>query len=109
MSYLDYNSCLKWNTKFDIETLDEHQAFRDTNDSGIKENLIGLSTILEETLQQIEVAIRPNCPIIKGFAVPFGYGNLRFDSILVRLRSIFFSILQRDTNWPAERSYLREP
>jgi len=43
MSYLDSNSGLKWNAKLTVETLGEHQAFCDTNDSGIKEDLIGPS------------------------------------------------------------------
>jgi len=57
MSYLDSNSGLKWNAKLAVETLDEHQAFCDTNDSGIKEDLIGLPAILEETLKEIEISV----------------------------------------------------
>src|ERR1700722_2546865 len=106
MGYLDSNFSLRWNAKLAVENFDEHQALRYANDSGVKENLIGFPTVLEETLKKVKISVRSGGPVIKRCAASLRHGYFGFDSIFIWSWSEFLTIFQRDTNRPAECSYL---
>src|SRR5437667_9956933 len=110
MSNTHADSGLGRNAQIFVEIGCEEKRLGNTHDPSVEEQLVGSAIVLEKALEKVEVAVSTQGPVVIGGTAGERaaiHADLCTDSVPIWPRPEFVTVLECDSDWPAECVYLR--